>query len=366
MGSGGSFVIHATSGKARKGTIITKSGNVNTPAFMAVGTQATVKAVNPAELRTLGAEIVLSNTYHLHLRPGDELIKEHGGLHKFMGWTGPILTDSGGFQVFSLSKLRRITSDGVYFRSHHDGLEVFFSPEKVVQIQENLDVDIMMVLDECLTHTASEQEANSSLDLTLAWAKRSLEARTDPKRLMFGIVQGGMYLKLRERAIEALRAMPFDGYAIGGLSVGEPTEELYRLTEFSSERLPADRVRYLMGVGMPHDIVYAVAAGVDLFDCVIPTRSARFGRLFLGNSFLNIRNSRYRRDALPIEEGCDCYTCQNFSRAYLAHLIHEKEILGNQLATIHNLRYYQRLMSRLRVEIENDTLASFVREFFSR
>lgn len=359
------FSIEASDGLARKGRVVTPHGSFQTPAFMPVGTQGTVKAVDPRDLKEVGAEIVLSNTYHLHLRPGDQLIKELGGLHRFMNWNGPILTDSGGFQVYSLSGLRSIDRSGVTFRSHIDGAKVFFSPEKVVEIQSNLGVDIMMVLDECLPHTASHQEAARSLELTTHWAKMSLDKHSslESNSLIFGIVQGGMFVDLRAEAAGSLTELPFSGYAIGGLSVGEDKSLMYAMTEESAKVLPRDKVRYLMGVGMPEDIVKAVSLGVDMFDCVIPTRSARFGRLFVGNSYMNIRNSRFRQDQTPVEEGCDCYGCRSFSRAYLSHLFHSGEILGIQLATIHNLRYYQRLMQRIREAIVVGELARIVDEF---
>ena len=362
----GNFEILAQVGRARRGVFQTAHGRFETPAFMPVGTQGTVKAVTPTQLEELGAQIVLSNTYHLHLRPGDELIRDLGGLHKFMGWKGPILTDSGGYQVFSLAKLRKISESGVSFQSHLDGKTVLFTPERVVQIQENLGVDIMMVLDECLPYPATEEQAERSLDLTLRWAARSQLARTQrDKVLAFGIVQGGMYPELRVRAARALVEMQFDGYAIGGLSVGEPTELMEQMTDVATRELPEDRVRYLMGVGTPQDIVRSVRLGIDMFDCVIPTRSARFGRLYVGKGYINIRNQQYRADAAPIEEGCDCYACKNFSRAYVSHLIHSDEILEAQLASLHNLQFYQRLVARIRQEISEGTFAEFAADFLA-
>lgn len=365
-GGVGKFVVEAQDGLARTGVLQTKSGFFETPAFMPVGTQATVKAVTPRELEELGAQIVLTNTYHLHLRPGDQLIKELGGIHSFMGWKGPILSDSGGFQVYSLSKLRRVTDDGITFQSHVDGKSVVFTPEKVVEIQENLDVDIMMVLDECLAAKAEEGAAAKSWLRTLSWAKRSLQARRNNNVLMFGIVQGGMYPHLREKAAADLTELDFDGYAIGGLSVGEPVDVMRRLTGLVTGVLPTDKVRYLMGVGTPLDLVESVRAGVDMFDCVIPTRSARFGRVFTGNGWFNIRNEKYRTDTAPLEEGCDCYACRNFTRAYISHLMHAKEILAMQLATFHNLRFYQRLMSTIRQHIKEGTFSSFADLFAER
>ena len=312
----GSFTLSATDGAARTGELETAHGKFSTPAFMPVGTQATVKAVTPAQLKELGAEIVLSNTYHLHIRPGDELIKRLGGVHQFMNWDGPILTDSGGFQVFSLSGLRKVSDKGVEFRSHTDGAKIFFTPEKVVEIQENLGVDIAMVLDECVEYPATRERVASSLVRTSDWAARSRVARRDERVLQFGIVQGGGFLDLRERAVEELLEVGFDGYAIGGLSVGEPISMMNDVCAATAEKLPMDRPRYLMGVGTPTDIVNAVAAGIDMFDCVIPTRSARFGRLFTPEGFINIRNQQFRESEEPVDRTCDCYCCRNFSRAY--------------------------------------------------
>ena len=362
----GTFTIDKVCGAARRGSVVTKHGIYETPAFMAVGTQATVKGMTPRDLHDVGSQIILSNTYHLHIRPGDEVIRDLGGLHRFMGWDGPILTDSGGYQVFSLSKLRKLSDHGVEFQSHVDGAPVLFTPEKVVGIQENLGVDIMMVLDECLPYPATEAAAEESLRITTAWARRAADARRNPEQLAFGIMQGGMYPQLRTRAAEALREIGFDGYAIGGLSVGEPSSLMYEMAELSASLLPSDKVRYLMGVGTPSDIVKAVSVGVDQFDCVIPTRSARFGRLFCGDSHINIRNAEYRNDQSPIEEGCDCYTCRTFSRAYLSHLIHAKEVLAVHLATLHNLRFYQRLMSEIRAQITAGTFGEFAKSYLAR
>ncbi len=356
----GTFEIAARDGAARTGKFLTHHGWFETPAFMPVGTQGTVKGVTPAALKDLGAQIVLSNTYHLHLRPGDELIRDLGGLHSFMGWDGPILTDSGGYQVFSLSKLRKIDNDGVNFQSHVDGSPLRFTPEKVIGIEENLGVDIMMVLDECLPYPSTKEQAEKSLELTLRWAKRSQEARNRPESLAFGIVQGGMFPELRTIAAAETVKLGFNGYAIGGLSVGEPPELMYELVRHTAPLLPESQVRYLMGVGYARDIVTAVAAGVDMFDCVIPTRSARFGRLFVGNSSINLRNSIFRTDKNPIEIGCECYTCTNFSKAYLSHLFHAKEVLAVTLASIHNLFYYQRLMRDIRAAIRGRELSKLL------
>jgi queuine tRNA-ribosyltransferase len=361
----GTFSIQAKDGKARKGKFVTAHGTFNTPAFMPVGTQGTVKGMTPKSLRDIGAEIILSNTYHLHLRPGDELIKRLGGLHSFMGWDGPILTDSGGFQVFSLASLRNLAAQGVTFRSHIDGAMVEFTPEKVVLIQENLGVDIMMVLDECLGYPAQKDAAERSLELTMKWAERSQAARARAETLAFGIVQGGMFEDLREQSATGLSAVNFDGYAIGGLSVGEPRELMDRMTEVSTSHLPENKIRYLMGVGTPSDIVSAVGMGVDLFDCVIPTRSARFGRLFTPEKFINIRNEAFKEDTGPIDPTCDCYTCSNFSRAYLSHLMRSKEALFVELASIHNLRFYEHLMQRIQEAIVQGNYQDFAQEFLS-
>lgn len=362
----GEFKIFETRNQARTGVLSTAHGDFQTPAFMPVGTQGTVKAVNPRQLKELGAEIILSNTYHLHLRPGDELIKSFGGLHRFMNWDGPILTDSGGFQVFSLSKLRKISDEGVQFNSHIDGKKIFFTPEKVVEIQENLGVDIMMVLDECLAYPAEFSDAQKSLDITTNWARRSVAAKKRNESLIFGIVQGGMFPELRKQAASRLIEIGFDGYAIGGLSVGESQDLMLEMVGITTEVLPKDHVRYLMGVGTPRDIVLAVSLGIDMFDCVIPTRSARFGRLYVEEGYINIRNERYRQDNTPIMPGCDCYSCQNFSKAYIAHLIHCNEMLGLELATIHNLRFYQHLMYRIREAIKTKQFDNFLKEFLAK
>ncbi len=362
----GTFRIEKTDGLARTGALKTAHGSFQTPAFMPVGTQAAVKAVNPKELEELGAEILLSNTYHLHLRPGEEIINELGGIHKFMNWSGPILTDSGGYQVFSLAKLRKVVTGGVKFQSHLDGREIFFTPEKVVRIQEALGVDIMMVLDECLPHSASFEEVKSSLETTTRWAKESKEAKKLNEQLIFGIAQGGMFSEIRKEACERLIEIGFDGYAIGGLSVGESQNLMEEMTGVCTENLPKDKVRYLMGVGTPRDIVMAVGYGVDMFDCVIPTRNARHGRLYVDTGHINIRNEIYRRDEQALDKDCDCYTCQNFSRAYLAHLLRAEELLGIELATIHNLSFYQRLMRRIRHAIKSECFKEFAADFFGR
>jgi queuine tRNA-ribosyltransferase len=359
----GKFTISSTDGNARRGTLVTAHGIFNTPAFMPVGTQAAVKLLSPDELLELNAEIILCNTYHLSLRPGEELIGKLGGLHKFMGWNKPILTDSGGFQIYSLAKRRKLSNEGVTFQSHIDGKSVFFSPERVIEIQETLGVDIMMVLDECLPHGVDEHTTSKSLELTENWATRSLAARKNQNGLLFGIVQGGMFEKLRTRAAKHLSEQAFDGYAIGGLSVGEPTELLREMTEVSTAHLPFEKPRYLMGVGTPQDIVASVMLGVDMFDCVIPTRNARHGRAYIEQGHIDLTNSVFRTQDQPLDSACNCYCCKNFSRAYIAHLIHSNELLGIRLLTIHNLCFYQRLMADIRAAISNRRFIEFSRAF---
>lgn len=359
------FQIKKIDGKARLGVYKTAHGEFNTPAFMPVGTQGTVKGVTPENLKSIGAEIILSNTYHLHIRPGEKLVKELGGIHKFMAWNGPILTDSGGFQIFSLKKLRKLTEDAAYFNSHLDGKKIRLSPEDVVRIQQDLGVDIAMVLDECTPYPSDEKSARESLELTLKWAERSKKAKEKEDMSLFGIVQGGMHPELRKYSANRLVEIGFDAYAIGGLSVGEPVSLMQEICEVSCNSLPEDRLRYMMGVGTPSDIVSAVSMGVDLFDCVMPTRSARFGRIFTMNGFFNIKNKEFREDKLPLEEDCLCYTCKNFSRAYLSHLYHSKEALYVVLSSIHNLAMYQALMKRIREEIKNSTFSSYSSKFLA-
>jgi len=358
----GDFELIATEGNARTACFHTRSGMFETPAFMPVGTQGTVKGLTAQMLEEVGAQIILSNTYHLHLRPGEKRIQELGDIHAFMGWKGPILTDSGGFQVFSLSSLRKLTEEGVRFKSHHDGAEVFFTPEKVVEIQETLGVDIMMVLDECLPADSSIEEVRSSWERTFRWAERALNAQQRKDTLAFGIVQGGMFEEERARAVEDLITLPFPGYAIGGLSVGEDKDIMRRITSFTAPLLPANKPRYLMGVGTPLDLVESVWAGIDMFDCVMPTRSARFGRIFNQDGYYNVRNSKFRSDSRPLEEGCDCYACRTHSRAYISHLIHADEMLGSTLASLHNLRFYQRLVKNMREKIKSHTFSAFVED----
>jgi queuine tRNA-ribosyltransferase len=353
-------------GQARRGRLTFDRGTVETPAFMPVGTYGTVKAMTAEELREVGAEIILGNTFHLMLRPGTEIIGLHGDLHDFMHWSGPILTDSGGFQVFSLGEMRKIREEGVNFRSPVDGSPVFLGPEESMAVQRALGSDIVMIFDECTPYPATEQEARASMELSLRWARRSRQAHGDNPAALFGIVQGGMYESLRSESLAALVDIGFDGYAIGGLSVGEPEEERLKVLDHVTPDMPADRPRYLMGVGRPEDIVEAVRRGVDMFDCVMPTRNARNGHLFTAFGTIRLRNSQYARDTGPIEEGCGCYTCRHYSRAYLKHLDKCNEILGARLNTIHNLHYYLRLMRELREALEQDRLEAYVRDFYAR
>jgi len=360
------FELKNTDGKARRGQLTFPRGTVQTPAFMPVGTYGTVKGMLPRDIEEIGAEIILGNTFHLMLRPGTEVVKEHGDLHDFIQWQGPILTDSGGFQVFSLGAMRKITEKGVEFRSPVNGEKVFIDPERSMQVQRDLGSDIVMIFDECTPYPATHQEAKDSMEMSLRWAKRSKNAHGENPSALFGIIQGGMYKDLREVSLEGLTGIGFDGYAIGGLSVGEPKEEMIRVLDYLPAMMPEDRPRYLMGVGKPEDLVEGVRRGVDMFDCVMPTRNARNGHLFTADGVIKIRNAKHRHDTGPLEEGCDCYTCQNFSRSYLHHLDKCKEMLGAQLNTIHNLRYYQRLMASLREAIEQGKLDDFVSDFYAR
>ncbi len=360
------FEKFAEDGLARRGRLVFDRGVVETPAFMPVGTYGTVKGMAPREIEEIGAQIVLGNTFHLMLRPGTEVIKQHGDLHDFMGWQGPILTDSGGFQVFSLGKMRKITEEGVEFRSPINGDKVTLNPESSMQVQRDLGSDIVMIFDECTPFPATEKEARDSMELSMRWAKRSKVAHGDNPNALFGIVQGGMYEDLRVESIEGLTDIGFDGYAIGGLSVGEPKEEMMAVLDYLSPHMPKEKPRYLMGVGKPEDIVEAVRRGIDMFDCVMPTRNARNGHLFTSEGVVKIRNAVNKTDTGPLDKNCDCHTCKNFSRSYLHHLDRCKEILGAQLNTIHNLRYYQTLMSGLRGAIEQGTLSAFVEEFYGQ
>ncbi len=358
------FELIATDGPARRGRLTFARGTVETPAFMPVGTYGTVKGMTPEWLRATGTQIVLGNTFHLMLRPGVEVIRAHGGLHRFMHWDGPILTDSGGFQVWSLGALRKITEQGVSFRSPVDGARVFLGPEESIAVQEALGADILMVFDECTPYPASEPEARASMELSLRWAERSKRAHAARPGALFGIVQGGVYEHLRDISLTGLLQIGFDGYALGGLSVGETKDEMFRILDHITARLPADRPRYLMGVGTPEDLVEAVRRGLDMFDCVLPTRNARNGWLYTTSGVLKLRHSRYARDTRPVDEHCDCYTCAHYSRAYLRHLQQSGEILGAVLATIHNLHYYQRLMRGLRAAIEQKRLDEFIEKFY--
>ena len=359
------FQLLARDGAARRGTIRLPRGTVQTPAFMPVGTYGTVKAMSPEELKTLGAEIILGNTFHLFLRPGLEVISAVGGLHRMMHWDRPILTDSGGFQVFSLGALRKLTEAGVQFRAPTDGHMVFLGPEESMQIQATLGSDIAMVFDECTPHPASYEEARVSMELSLRWAARSHAAYAGPGKL-FGIVQGGMYADLRQRSLAGLQRLDFPGLAIGGLSVGESKVEMMQVLDDLMPHMPADRPRYLMGVGTPEDLVEGVRRGVDMFDCVMPTRNARNGWLFTRDGILKLRNARYEKDGLPPDPACACYTCQNYSRAYLRHLQRSHEILGARLNTLHNLHYYQELIMGLREAIAAGRLDAYADDFYRR
>jgi queuine tRNA-ribosyltransferase len=376
-----SFELLNTDGAARRGTLSFTRGTVQTPAFMPVGTYGTVKAMTPEELTGIGAEIILGNTFHLMLRPGTEIIRAHGDLHDFMHWQGPILTDSGGFQVFSLGRdaqggasaaggrtpgAAKITEAGVTFRSPVNGDKVFLDPERSMHVQRELGSDIVMIFDECTPYPATEQQASDSMELSLRWAARSRQAHGDNPAALFGIIQGGMYPELRSRSLDGLVQIGFDGYAIGGLSVGETEAERIMILDHLQPRMPTDKPRYLMGVGRPEDIVEAVRRGVDMFDCVMPTRNARNGHLFTHQGEIRIRNSQYENDTRPLDETCGCYTCQNYSRAYLRHLHKCREILGARLNTIHNLYYYQELMRGLRTAIEAGSLEAFVADFYAR
>jgi queuine tRNA-ribosyltransferase len=360
------FSLAKESQSARLGQLVFPRGVVDTPAFMPVGTYGTVKAMTPEELSGLGAQIILGNTFHLWLRPGTDIIRAHGDLHDFIHWDGPILTDSGGFQVFSLGKLRKIGEEGVHFRSPVDGAAVFMGPEESMAIQRALGSDVVMIFDECTPFPATEQQARDSMELSLRWARRSKEAHAGNPNALFGIVQGGIFSSLRQQSLEGLREIGFDGYAVGGLSVGEPPDDRWRVLDFLSERLPSDRPRYLMGVGTPEDIVEGVRRGIDMFDCVMPTRNARNGHLFTSEGVVRIRNARYAADTGPLDPACDCYTCRNYSRSYLRHLFRCNEILGARLNTIHNLHYYQALMREIRAAVGDDRFESFRVDFYRR
>jgi queuine tRNA-ribosyltransferase len=357
------YQVLARDGRARRGRLQLAHGAVDTPAFMPVGTYGAVKTMSPADLGDVGAQIVLGNTFHLWLRPGTEIIEAHGGLHRFMGWDGPILTDSGGFQVWSLGPLRKISEEGVRFQSPVNGDPCFLTPEESMRIQRALAADIVMVFDECTPYPATFEQARDSMHLSLRWAERSRRAHEGNPNALFGIVQGGVFEALRDESLSALSAMNFDGYAIGGLSVGETKTEMERILTHTAPRLPAEKPRYLMGVGTPRDIVNAVANGIDMFDCVLPTRNARNGWLYTREGIIKLRNARYRDDLAPPDARCGCYTCRNFTRAYLHHLQRVNEMLGSRLNTLHNLHYYQDIMRGLREAIEAGRLGEYAAAF---
>ncbi len=366
------FDLLNTDGPARRGTITFPRGSIQTPAFMPVGTAATVKSMTPEDVESIGAEIILGNTFHLLLRPGMEVIKVHNGLHNFMHWHKPILTDSGGFQVFSLGALRKITEQGVTFASPVDGSKVFMGPEESMQVQRTLGSDIAMIFDECTPFPATHEEAKVSMELSLRWAQRSkdeffaLADKADDSAALFGIIQGGMYPDLRDISLKALNDIGFDGFAIGGLSVGEPKEEMIKILDHTTAQMPVDKPRYLMGVGRPEDLIEGVRRGIDMFDCVMPTRNARNGHLFTHQGVVKIRNQKHQFDTRPLDETCQCYTCQNYSRSYLRHLDKTNEMLGSRLNTLHNLYYYQELMQGMRDAIANQQFDEFIEVFYDK
>ncbi len=357
------FDLHCTDKAARRGTLTLAHGTIETPVFMPVGTYGAVKSMSPAALQAVNAQIILGNTFHLWLRPGMEVMETHGGLHQFIGWDKPILTDSGGFQVYSLGDLRKISEQGVKFKSPVNGDNCFLSPEESMHIQRTLNSDIVMIFDECTPYPADETATRLSMELSLRWAERSKLAHSNNPNALFGIVQGGMYEHLRDISFAGLSTIGFDGYAIGGLSVGEPKSDMQRILKHTAPLLPTDKPRYLMGVGTPADIVHAVSHGIDMFDCVLPTRNARNGWLYTRHGVIKLRNSQYRLDTAPPDEQCGCYTCQNFSRSYLYHLQRINEMLGAHLNTVHNLFYYQELMAQIRQAIENRQFEEFAQEF---
>ena len=360
------FKLKTTDKHARRGQLTFARGVVETPIFMPVGTYGAVKSLTPEDLHQLGAQIILGNTFHLMLRPGMEVMKAHGDLHDFMRWQKPILTDSGGFQVFSLGALRKISEQGVTFKSPVNGSKIFMGPEESMQVQRDLGSDIVMIFDECTPYPATYQQAADSMRLSLRWAQRSKAAHADNPAALFGIVQGGMYPQLRDESIAGLTDIGFDGYAIGGLSVGEPKHEMLATLDAIHHKMPVDKPRYLMGVGTPEDLVEGVRRGIDMFDCVMPTRNARNGHLFTRHGVIKIRNNQYQLDTRPLDEDCSCYTCRNYSRSYLKHLDKCKEMLGSRLNTIHNLHYYLELMQGLRDAIESHTLDEFVAAFYEQ
>ena len=357
--------IDKTTG-ARRGIVHTPHGDIQTPIFMPVGTQATVKSMTVEELKENGAQIILSNTYHLYLRPGEKLVKKAGGLHNFMRWDRPILTDSGGFQVFSLSELRNITEDGVEFKSHLDGSKHFFSPEKVMQIEEDLGADIIMAFDECCPYPSTYEYTKNSMERTTRWAKRCKEAHKTTNQALFGIIQGGFYEDLREKSAKDLIDLDLPGYAIGGISVGEPKEEFLKMLKYTTPLMPENKPRYLMGVGTPDYLLEAAMAGIDMCDCVLPTRIARNGTALTSHGKVVVRNATYAEDFTPLDPECDCYTCKNYTRAYIRHLVKCNEILGVRLLSIHNIKFLTNLMERVRIEIENDNLVNFVKDFYKK
>ncbi len=362
------FNLINTDHNARRGTISFARGKVQTPAFMPVGTYGTVKAMTPEELKGIGFEILLGNTFHLSITPETDVIEKHGGLHDFMHWDKPILTDSGGFQVFSLGGMRKITEKGVYFQSPKDGSKIFMGPEESMLIQKQLNSDVVMIFDECTPYPAEKNIADQSMQLSLRWAKRSKHEhnRLNNKNAIFGIVQGGMYQDLRSQSLESLMEIGFDGFAIGGLSVGEPKEEMIRVLDYLPGKMPKDKPRYLMGVGTPTDLVEGVDRGIDMFDCVMPTRNARNGYIFTSKGIVKIRNAKYRTDTNPLDENCKCYVCKNYSRSYLHHLQKKNEILGSRLNTMHNLYYYQSLVKDMQLAIENNSFIQFKKNFYEQ
>ena len=360
-------IAESTKTRARAGVIHTARGKVETPVFMPVGTLGTVKSLTPDELLSAGAQIILGNTYHLYLRPGCEVIEQFDGLHEFMSWQGPILTDSGGFQIFSLAKLAKISEEGVTFQSHIDGSRHLLTPEKAIEIQTCLGSDIIMCLDQCIQHPASRAETREALNTTSRWAERcklAWQAGTNGHSALFGIVQGGMFKDLREASSEALVAWEFDGFAIGGLSVGEPVETMLEIADFTLPRLPAEKPKYIMGTGTPEDLIELVALGADMFDCVLPTRNARNGQIFHTQGSLNVTNAKYRQDTRPLEPGCTCYTCRNYSRAYLRHLFIARELLAYRLSSLHNVHFFLNLMKQVRQAILADKFESFRKDFY--
>ncbi len=360
------FKLLNQSGTARHASLKTAHGEIQTPFFMTIGTVGAIKGLIPSELGDLGGQVILSNTYHLHLRPGQDVVKNAGGLHHFMNWQGPILTDSGGYQVFSLSKIRKLTEEGVEFRSHLDGSKIFLTPEKAIEIQMKIGSDIMMCLDECPPYPADREYIKKSLELTTRWAKRCANYRQQSNvngQLLFGIVQGGMYADLRRKSAKELIEIGFDGYAVGGLSVGEPNDVMYKILNEVIPALPDDKPRYLMGVGTPQDILEAVERGIDMFDCVLPTRNARHGYLYTSKGVVRIRNLEFKEDFTPLDSHCECYTCKNFTKAYLRHLYKANEILGLRLNTLHNVAFYLNLMAQIRRAIKEDRFADFKKDF---